>query len=137
MVVLPGFPATAGIVSGVVVVVVVVTERVGAGGGGAETVFHSGPEEQPASKPRTPLNARTGVSRLITCTEVERDSKVVIFVFIVPAYTPRASTTMGCYTKGNERTFSLVCEKREHMKINYGSKLLASFYEKIGCGGRI
>lgn len=99
-VVLPGFPATAGIVSGVVVVVVVVTERVGAGGGGAETVFHSGPEEQPASRPRTPQNVRAGVSRLITRTEVESDRRVVIFVFIVPDYTPRTSTTMGCFTKG-------------------------------------
>ena len=96
IVVLPGLPTTAGIVSGVVVVVVVVTERVGAGGGGAETVCESGPEAQPA---RRPQNARIGVSRLITRTEVERNGKMVIFVFIVPQYTPRASTTIGCYTK--------------------------------------
>jgi hypothetical protein len=94
IVVLPG--TTAGIVSGVVVVVVVVTERVGAGGGGAETVCESGPEAQPA---RRPQNARTGVSRLITRTEVKRSGKIVIFVFIVAKYTSRASSTMGCYTK--------------------------------------
>ena len=100
-VVLPGFPTTtAGIVSGDVVVVVVVTERVGAGGGGVETICESGPEEQPASKPRMPQNVRTGVSRLIIHAEVEPDSRVVIFVFIVPAYTPRPSLTMGCCTKG-------------------------------------
>ena len=100
-VVLPGFPTTtAGIVSGDVVVVVVVTERVGAGGGGVETICESGPEAQPASKPRIPQKGRIGESRLITRIEVEPDSRVVIFVFIVRAYIPRASTAMGCCTKG-------------------------------------
>jgi hypothetical protein len=103
IIVLPGFPTAAagmaGMVSGVVVVVVVVTERVGAGGGGEETVSESGPEAQPARRPRTPQNVRTGVSRLITHTEVERDRKVVIFVFIAADYTPGRSTTMGCSTK--------------------------------------
>jgi hypothetical protein len=72
IIVLPGFPtAAAGMVSGVVVVVVVVTERVGAGGGGEETVSVSGPEAQPARRPRTPQNVRTGASRFTARTEVK------------------------------------------------------------------
>jgi hypothetical protein len=54
-------------------VVVVVTERVGAGGGGVETVSESGPEAQPARRPRTPQNVMTGASRLTARTEVELD----------------------------------------------------------------
>lgn len=51
---------------------------------GTRSVFGDGPEAQPAKRPITPENARTGMSRIITRQEFARDRRVIKFFFILP-----------------------------------------------------
>ena len=51
------------------------------------------PEAQPARSPIAPQNTRTGISRFITSTEIERDGKGASSVFITQV-TPQATAIL-------------------------------------------